>query len=31
MAGLCAVSLVSVFLLMVGRGKTHSRAMGTAS
>ncbi len=31
MAGLCAVSLVSVFLLTLGRGKTHSRAMGTAS
>ena len=31
MAGLCAVSLVSVFVLMIGRGKTHHRAMGTAS
>jgi MFS family permease len=27
MAGLCAVSLVSVFLLTLGRGHTHSRAM----
>ncbi len=31
MAGLCAVSLVSVFLLTLGRGKTHNREMGTAS
>ncbi len=29
MATLCAISLVSVFLLTLGRGSTHTRAMGT--
>lgn len=30
MAGLCVVSLISVFLLTLGRGRTHSREMGVS-